>query len=67
MKYIRSLQGDLATASATLDAKEGIVAEFRAHLAGPKFQVLDLDGGRKDWIAVADVLAWLSRITAAEA
>ena len=67
MNYIRSLQGDLATARATLDAKDQIVAEFRAHLAGPKFQGLDLDGGRKDWIAVADVLGWLSRITDAEA
>jgi hypothetical protein len=67
MNYIRSLQGDLATARATLDAKDGIVAELRAHLAGPKFHGLDLDGGRKDWIAVADVLVWLSRITDAEA
>jgi hypothetical protein len=67
MNYIRSLQDDLATARATLGAKESVVAEFRAHQAGPKFQGLDLDGGRKDWIAVVDVLAWLSRITEAEA
>jgi hypothetical protein len=67
MNYIRSLQDDLAVARATLDAKDGIVAEFRTHLAGPKFQGLDLDGGRKDWIAVADLLAWLWRITEAEA
>ncbi len=67
MNYIRSLQDDLATARATLTAKESVVGEFRAHLAGPKFHGLDLDGGRKDWIAVADVLAWLSRITEAEA
>jgi len=67
MNYIRSLQGNLATARATLDAKDGIVAEFRTHLASPKFHGLDLDGGRKDWIAVADVLAWLSRIADAEA
>jgi hypothetical protein len=67
MNYIRSLQGDLATARATLDVKDGLVEEFRAHLAGLKFHGLDLDGGRKDWIAVSDVLAWLSRITEAEA
>jgi hypothetical protein len=62
MNYIRTLQTDLAASRAALDAKDEIVAEFRAHVAGPKFQGLDRDGGRKDWIAVADVLAWLSRI-----
>jgi hypothetical protein len=67
MNYIRSLKNDLATACARLEAKDGIVTEFRAHLAGPKFQGLDVDGGRKDWIAVSDVLAWLTRITDAEA
>lgn len=67
MNYISSLQDNLATARATLEAKDRVVAEFRAYLAGPKFQGLDLDGGRKDWIAVADVLGWLWRITEAEA
>jgi hypothetical protein len=67
MNYMRSLQNDLATAWARLEAKDGIVTEFRTHLVGPKFQGLDIDGGQKDWIAVSDVLAWLTRITDAEA
>lgn len=62
MSYIRALQMDLAAARAALAAKDDALTEFRVHLDGPKFHGLDLDGGRKDWIAIADVLAWLSRI-----
>ena len=62
MTYIRTLQTHLAAARIALEAKDVVLAEFRAHLDGPKFHGLDLDGGRKDWIAVADVLAWLGRI-----
>jgi hypothetical protein len=61
--YIRTLQNDLKTAIAKISAKNEAVSEFRIHLHGPKFQGLDLDGGRKDWIAVSDVLAWLARIS----
>lgn len=66
MNYIRTLQKELSAALTALRAKEQVVAEFRCHLAGPKFQGLDLDGGRKDWIATADVHAWLQRISDAE-
>jgi hypothetical protein len=45
-----------------LEAKDDAIAEFRVHLVGPKFHGLDFDGGGKDWIAIADVLAWLGRI-----
>jgi len=41
------------------------VQEFRVHLAGGKFAGTDPDGSRRDWIATADVLAWLANITAA--
>jgi hypothetical protein len=67
MTYIRTLQSDLKTAVAAVRAKDRAVSEFRIHLHGPKFQGLDLDGGRKDWIAVSDVLAWLTRISDAGA
>ena len=66
MNYILALQNELSAARAVLRAKDAVVEEFRCHLAGPKFQGLDLDGGRKDWIATADVRAWLQRITDAD-
>lgn len=36
--------------------------EFRAHLLSAKFQGVDADGDRKDWIATSDVLARLSSV-----
>lgn len=38
------------------------IAELRAHLSLPKFVGADDDGNRKDWVAIADVLAWLRYI-----
>lgn len=66
MNYILALQNELSATRAVLRAKEAVVEEFRCHLAGPKFQGLDLDGARKDWIATADVRAWLQRIADAD-
>ncbi|WP_459677985.1 hypothetical protein [Acidisoma sp. 7E03] len=63
MTYIRTLQGRLASAEEALRAKDEAVTEFRIHLDHPKFQGTDADGSRKDWIAVADVLRWLTRIS----
>ena len=65
MNYIHQLQADLATAQGALDAKDETVRDFQAHLAGTKFQGTDADGSRKDWIATADVRAWLGLILAA--
>lgn len=62
MKYISRLQADLAAAEDENRAMRDTVAEFRCHLAGQKFTGTEPDGGRKDWIAVADVNAWLARI-----
>ncbi len=67
MTYIRTLQNDLKAAIAKISAKDDAVSEFRIHLHGPKFQRLDLGGGRKDWIAVSDVLVRLTRISDAGA
>lgn len=66
MNYILALQDQLSAARAALRAKDEAVTEFRCHLAGPKFQGIDLDGARKDWIATADVQAWLQRIIDAD-
>jgi len=62
MNYITRLQADLAAAEDENRAMRDAVAEFRCHLAGEKFNGTEPDGGRKDWIAVADVNAWLARI-----
>ena len=67
MNYIARLQEELASANAALVAKADAVQEFRVHLAGDKFVGFETDGGRNDWIAVADVNAWLARIAAAGA
>jgi hypothetical protein len=64
MNYIARLQEELASANAALVAKADAIQEFRVHLAGDKFAGLEPDGGRKDWIAVADVNAWMARIAA---
>lgn len=66
MNYIARLQSELAAARAELAAKADSVRAFRVHLAGDKFAGFAEDGSRKDWIAVADVNAWLSAINSAE-
>ncbi len=35
------------------------MSEFRLHIDGPKFQGVEADGGRKDWISTADVTNWI--------
>lgn len=67
MNHITRLQIDLAAAQATLAAKDQAIQAFRAHLDGEKFRGFEDDGSRKDWIAIADVLAWLAMIKSAEA
>lgn len=67
MKYVTRLQAELAAAEDENRAMRDAVAEFRCHLAGPKFSGTEPDGGRKDWIAVADVNAWLARVLQAGA
>ena len=65
MNYILQLKTELAAAHAELAAKDQIVRAFQAHLATNKFSGEEADGSRKDWIAVADVYAWLALILAA--
>jgi hypothetical protein len=65
MNYITRLQADLTSAQAEAAAKAEAMQDFRTHLASDKFAGHDPDGSRRDWIAVADVYAWLSHIAAA--
>jgi hypothetical protein len=67
MNHITRLQTDLAAAQAALAAKNQAIQDFRVHLDGEKFRGFGNDGSRKDWIAIADVLAWLAVIKSAEA
>lgn len=67
MNHIVRLQADVATARAELAAKTEAIQAFRIHLASEKFCGVETDGSRKDWIAAADVLAWLALITDAGA
>ena len=60
--YIIRLQGEAISAQAKNVATEQAIQAFRMHLQGEKFQGFEPDGSRKDWIAVSDVLAWLTII-----
>ena len=61
MNYITRLQGELAEAKAEATSANQRLAEFREHLASPKFGP-QADGERGDWISVADVQRWLTYI-----
>jgi hypothetical protein len=60
--YIIRLQGEATSAQTKIAATEQAIRAFRMHLQGEKFQGFEADGSRKDWIAVSDVLAWLTII-----
>jgi len=60
MNHIARLQTDLAAARAEIAARTAIIQDFRTHLLGAKFSGTDPDGSRRDWIAVADVQAWMA-------
>ena len=62
MNHIARLQTDLSAATAAIAARDEAIQAFRVHLDGDKFRGVETDGARKDWIAVVDVLAWLTII-----
>jgi hypothetical protein len=65
MNHIHALTARVADAEAAVAAKDEVIERFRVHLSGAKFHGADLDGDRKDWIAVADAFAWLALIKSA--
>lgn len=67
MNYIKRLQADLEAKTTELDAKLALIAEFERHLQAPKYQGIDSDGARKDWISTDDVIGWLRSIRSAGA
>ncbi len=62
MNDIHPLQAEFTEAHDQLAAIHDEIRQFRIHLASDKFCGYEADGGRKDWIATADVHRWLDRI-----
>jgi len=62
MNHIARLQTDLSAARAAITARDAAIQDFRVHLDSDKVRGSESDGSRKDWIAVADVLAWMTII-----
>jgi hypothetical protein len=60
MNHIARLQADLSAARAAIAARDDAIQAFRVHLDSEKFRGVESDGSRKDWVAVADVLAWMA-------
>ena len=60
--YIKRLERERDEAQARVRAACDDLAEFRAHIASPKFMGYDGEGDRKDWIATGDVNARLCNI-----
>ena len=67
MNPIARLQADFAAAQAEAAVRIGMVHELRSHLGSGNFAGTDPDGSRRDWIAVADVQAWITRLLTTEA
>lgn len=62
MNYIRRIQADNANLETTIDTANVSINDMIAFLNGPKFTGTESDGGRKDWIATGDVIAWLQNL-----
>jgi hypothetical protein len=62
VNHIIRLQIDLDAARAEITARDEAIQALLVHLDTAKFHGIDPDGARRDWIAVADVRAWLSVI-----
>jgi hypothetical protein len=57
--YIKKLEFQKDVLEKRIHELEMGLTAFRIHIDGPKFQGVDTDGGRKDWIATADVTNWI--------
>ena len=62
MNYIKLLEAENAAKAERLLVRAERVQEFREHLFSPKFNPVQSDGSRGDWIAVKDVFRWLQYI-----
>ena len=62
--YIQTLQTIVDERGERLTQLHERIEWMRAHLLSSKFQGLDVDGARKDWIATADVLRFIEDLRA---
>jgi len=62
MNYIHQLQAQLVDLNDQHFRRADRFQEFREHLASSKFNPVQSDGSRGDWISVADVQRWLQYI-----
>jgi hypothetical protein len=63
--YIHRLQDELADSESKLTAVLSELSHLRKSLDGPKYTGIDSDGGRKDWMATADVALYIERLRVA--
>lgn len=62
MNHIHKLQAEVTILTAQQATQARRIQELREHLASPKFDAVQQDGTRGDWISVADVQRWLRYI-----
>ena len=62
MNYINQLQAENTALRAQLEIVRAETSSFRTFLNSPKFVGTEANGERKDWIATADVIAWLREL-----
>lgn len=55
MNYIHRLQHERDDAERRVKQADQLLLAFLTETLGPKFTGLDTDGGRKDWMATADI------------
>lgn len=60
--YIKTLEAIGAERAERLQGLHERIEWMRAHLLSAKFTGIDTDGGRKDWIATADVLRFIEEL-----
>lgn len=62
MNYIKKLQTEKVELENKLAHMKQSITDFQTHLHSEKFQGVQADGSRKDWISTADVLNWLREV-----
>jgi hypothetical protein len=62
MNYINRLEAECRQRQLAAQAVSERIHQLRQHLALPKFNPVQADGSRGDWISTADVQRWLRYI-----
>ena len=63
MNYIKQLQAENADLKNQINNIEESINDFRRYANSDKFTGVDLDGSRKDWMAISDIHRYLSLIS----